>query len=106
MVSAKTGDAIYGNNSVATSGGFVFAYGADTDSITGLWLPHYDEPPENVGDAGIINSPVKRAPPEISGTAVVCAWNKEAGETAYTEGAAVNLAVSPVGTKHLFDVHG
>jgi len=97
-VSAKTGDAIYGSNSVAISGGFVFAYGADIDGVAGLWLPHYDEPPENVGDAGIINPPVKRVPPEISGTAVVCAWNQEAGNTAYTGGTTANLTASPAGT--------
>jgi hypothetical protein len=97
-VSAKTGDAIHGSGTVTVSGGFVFAYGAGIDDVIGVWIVHYEQPPENVGDAGIMNPPLKRIAPEIGGTAVVCAWNQMAGNTTYTEGMATHLAATPAGT--------
>ncbi|MCL2153218.1 MAG: S-layer homology domain-containing protein [Oscillospiraceae bacterium] len=96
-VIAKTGEAIYGMDTMEISGGFVLAYGKNIGDVISLWVVHYDDPPENVGDVGLLNPPLARIEPEISGTAVVCAWNNTTMNMVYSEGSTNDISAVPAG---------
>ena len=77
MVYAKTGKAILADGSSAVikvDGGFVFAHGTNTDN-------------DVIGSYG--------STVEIGRTAIVCAWNKAAGNTTYAAETAADLTATP-----------
>ena len=67
------------NAEVTVSGGFVFAYGTAI-----------------AGSGNVINM-VSGGTPQIEGTAVVCAWNRDAGNSEYVSETTSDMNVSPAG---------